>query len=314
MFERLYLGVDIGGTAVKLGLLTEEGSLVDTASYPVNFDGYETPILQTVLQRSREFLSSHTDVVLRAIGVSATGAINSREGIVAGTAGHIKNWLGSRIKEEMSAEFQAPTFVLNDANAAALWEVWLGAAKDRQNVVVVTIGTGVGGGVITDGHILLGRDGFAGHLGHFPIQCEGEACTCGNTGCLEHYASMTALVRMVTEGKEKGKLSFPPEDINGRTIFEEAGRGNEGVLCVIDKWTSYLASGLVGFVHVFNPEMLLLGGGVSAQQELFIRPVREKVLKKAMPNFTRGLVIDACRLGNEAGLVGAVYYTRQNGQ
>ena len=168
--------------------------------------------------------------------------------------------------------------------------------------------------VIQDGHILLGRDGFAGHLGHFPIQCEGEACTCGNTGCLEHYASMTALVRMVTEGKEKGKLSFPPEDINGRTIFEEAGRGNEGVLCVIDKWTSYLASGLVGFVHVFNPEMLLLGGGVSAQQELFIRPVREKVLKKAMPNFTRGLVIDACRLGNEAGLVGAVYYTRQNGQ
>lgn len=233
---------------------------------------------------------------------------------MAGTAGHIKNWLGSRIKEEMSAEFQAPTFVLNDANAAALGEVWLGAAKDRQNVVVVTIGTGVGGGVITDGHILLGRDGFAGHLGHFPIQCEGEACTCGNTGCLEHYASMTALVRMVTEGKEKGKLSFPPEDINGRTIFEEAGRGNEGVLCVIDKWTSYLASGLVGFVHVFNPEMLLLGGGVSAQQELFIRPVREKVLKKAMPNFTRGLVIDACRLGNEAGLVGAVYYTRQNGQ
>ena len=312
--DTCYLGIDIGGTEVKIGTLTRNGKILQTRSYAVNFDGYNTPILKTVLKSVQDFLeeTGQKSEDMRAIGVSATGTINTRDGIVAGSAGHIKNWEGSRIREEMQDTFQLPVWVLNDANAAALGEVWLGAAKGRKNVVVVTIGTGVGGGIILDGKILLGANGYAGELGHTPLQCEGEPCTCGNVGCLEHYGSMSALVRMVKEEEQKGTLSGSvPDEINGRWIFSEIAKGNVIVEQIAERWMDYIAAGIVGMVHTFNPELVLIGGGVSAQQELFIDKIEEKVMRRAMPNFTENLEVKAAMLNNEAGLAGAVDYCIQ---
>ena len=312
-----YLGIDIGGTAVKLGLFTEAGEVCHTESYSVCFDGYETPILKTVIKSIEEFL---WDAVvkpedLEAIGVSATGAIQTYEGIVAGTAGHIKNWEGSKIKEELEHCFQRPVFVLNDANAAALGELWLGAARGKSNVVTLTIGTGVGGGIIVNSRILLGADGFAGELGHSIIQCEGEPCSCGNRGCLEHYGSTSALVRQVQDKIRSREISgISPEEVDGKRIFAEIRSGNAAMKDVLDHWISYIAAGVVGLIHIFNPEMVLIGGGVSAQKELFVDKLRKEVLERAMPHFTEHLEIKAAELTNEAGMAGAVCYCIQEMQ
>ena len=177
MTDRTYLGIDIGGTAVKFGLVNGEGVIVSEISeYPVKFDNYETPIIETVVKSAKEFMSKNNKAFfdINGIGVSATGGINSKLGIVEGSAGHIKNWEGTNIKKRLEAEFGMNTAVLNDANAAALGEMWKGAAKGRENVVVMTIGTGVGGGIIVDSRILLGKKGFAGEIGHIPVNVDGE--------------------------------------------------------------------------------------------------------------------------------------------
>lgn len=310
----LYLGIDIGGTFAKIGIVDAEGNFLYMSEYPVDFDGYETPILDTVVKSCGLFLEEQGVISerLRGIGVSATGSVNTVTGVIDGGVGHIKNWVGSRIKERMEEKFHVPTYVLNDANAAALGEVWLGAAAGKRNVAAVTVGTGVGGGIIVNSELLLGRNGFAGEIGHMVIDYGGAQCPCGNHGCWEQYASTTALVRMarqeVTEGNIKG---VTPEEIDGRKIFEEMGKGNQEMIRIAGRWMDYIAAGIVGLVHIFNPEIVILGGGVSAQKELFVEPVRQKVIANLRPEFVGGLEIAAAKLANRAGMAGAVYYSRR---
>lgn len=312
MADRLYLGIDIGGTAVKLGLVSGEGVLLsEVLEYPVKFDDYETPIIETVVKSVRDFLSKNNKTVseLSGIGVSATGGINSKQGIVEGSAGHIKNWKGTHIKERLEKEFGIKTAVLNDANAAALGEMWKGVARGKENVVVMTIGTGVGGGIIVDSRILLGQKGFAGEIGHIPVNVDGEECSCKNIGCIEHYGSTSALVRSVKKAVNSGKITgIKEEDVDGRLIFKKVAAGNKAVIKYVDEWINYISAALVGLVHTFNPEMVILGGGVSKQKELFVDKVRERVLHKVMDNFAKELSIEAAELGNDAGIIGAVKY------
>ena len=246
---------------------------------------------------------------INGIGVSATGGINSKLGIVEGSAGHIKNWEGTNIKKRLEAEFGMNTAVLNDANAAALGEMWKGAAKGRENVVVMTIGTGVGGGIIVDSKILLGKKGFAGEIGHIPVNVDGEECSCGNTGCIEHYGSTSALVRNVKNAVISGEITgIKEEETDGRLIFKEVAAENKVVIKYVDEWINYISAALVGLVHTFNPEMVILGGGVSKQKELFVDKVRDKVLHGVMHNFAQDLSIEAAELGNNAGIIGAVKF------
>ena len=312
MTDRIYLGIDIGGTAVKFGLVNGEGVMVSEVSeYSVKFDNYETPIIETVVKSAREFMSKNNKAFfdINGIGVSATGGINSKLGIVEGSAGHIKNWEGTNIKERLEAEFGMNTAVLNDANAAALGEMWKGVAKGRENVVVMTIGTGVGGGIIVDSKILLGSKGFAGEIGHIPVNVDGEECSCGNTGCIEHYGSTSALVRNIKNAVISGEIIGINEgEIDGRLIFKEVAAGNKAVIKYVDEWINYISAALVGLIHTFNPEMVILGGGVSKQKEFFVDKVRDKVLNGVMDNFAQGLSIEAAELGNDAGIIGAVKF------
>lgn len=163
-----------------------------------------------------------------------------------------------------------------------------------------------------NGKILLGASGFAGELGHIPVQYEGEMCTCGNRGCLEHYGSTSALVRKVRWAIQEGAIAGAADTpVDGRWIFAQAATGNVVVQKILQEWIEVIASALVGFVHMFNPEQILIGGGVSAQEDLFIAPVRSYVMKHVMPNFAKDLEICAAALQNEAGMVGAVYYCIQ---
>ena len=311
MTDRVYLGIDIGGTAAKFGLVNGEGVMIsEVLEYPVKFDDYETPIIETVVKSAKEFMSKNNKTFfdINGIGVSATGGINSKLGIVEGSAGHIKNWKGTNIKKRLEAEFGMNTAVLNDANAAALGEMWKGAAKGRENVVVMTIGTGVGGGIVVDSKILLGRKGFAGEIGHIPVNVDGEKCSCKNTGCIEHYGSTSALVRNVKNAVISGEITGIKEEVDGRLIFKEVAAGNRAVIKYVDEWINYISAALVGLVHTFNPEMVILGGGVSKQKELFVDKVRDKVLHGAMDNFAQDLRVEAAELGNNAGIIGAVKF------
>ena len=301
-----YFGIDIGGTAVKLGIVDETGRVLLKGEESVSFDGYQTPVLTTVRRAAKEFLTTNAIPVesLAGIGVSATGQIDSRKGIVAGTCGNFSNYIGSPIKAALEEDFGLPVTVANDANCMTLGEVWVGAAQGCTDVIGVTLGTGVGGGILTGGRLLEGARGLGGELGHYRTHAlDGVDCTCGAKGCWERYAATTALVRAAQEKDPAWK--------DGRAIFAAAEAGNETVLTLLDHWTDEIAQGLAGMVHIFNPQLILIGGGVSAQQKLLIEPIAAKVKASVMPAFAEGLEVRAAQLHNDAGMVGAVYYFRQ---
>ena len=302
-----YFGIDIGGTAVKLGIVDETGRVLLKGEESVSFDGYQTPVLTTVRRAAKEFLTANSIPVesLAGIGVSATGQIDSRKGIVAGTCGNLPNYIGAPIKAELEKTFGLPVTVANDANCMTLGEVWVGGAKGYTDVIGVTLGTGVGGGILTGGRLLEGARGLGGELGHFRTHAlDGVFCTCGASGCWERYAATTALVRGAQPRNPKWK--------DGRAILEAAHAGDPIILALLDDWTDEIAQGLAGMVHIFNPQLILIGGGVSAQQELLIDPIARKVRASVMPAFAEGLEIRAAQLHNDAGMVGAVYYFRQS--
>jgi glucokinase len=304
-----YLGVDIGGTAVKLGIVNSLGEVLCSKTCTVNFDEYRTPILDSTERFIGEYFSEQLSSV-SGIGVSATGQIDSTEGVVVGGCGFIPHWQGSRIKERFEEKFGLKTTVINDANAVAVAEHKFGAAKGSSDVIVVTVGTGIGGGIISAGSILQGHRGIGGEVGHFTIKSDGVDCSCGNRGCLEKYASMTALVSTVRQDKTLlAILGCDENEVNGKLIFSKLE--DEKISACVDSWISCLASGLIGLTHIFNPEKILVGGGVS-KQAYFISSLREKVLHGVMPMFAEGLTLDSAMLGNDAGMVGAVAYHINN--
>ncbi len=296
----MILSIDIGGTAVKMGLVNREGSVHARHEASVCYDNYQTPILTTVIREAQAFLARE-QAVIEGIGVSATGQVDDRIGAVIGTNGKIPHYQGSQIKLEMEQIFGVPVFALNDANAAALGECFAGRARGVENVLMITLGTGVGGGIVLGGKIFGGTRGIAGELGHIPLYADGIPCTCGSRGCYESYAATTALVRLAKEATGE-------EEMNGRIIFARAAEGDEVMLSILDRWISDIAAGIVGLVHTFNPQMVLIGGGVSTQENLLINPLRERILKTAMPRFAEGLQIEAATLGNDAGMIGAAKF------
>ena len=306
MKTKQYLAIDIGGTSVKLGIVDEAGAVLAKAEESVSFDGYETPILTTVCKAAKAFVEAQSlsPAALVGVGVSATGQIDSCAGTVVGTCGNLPHYIGSPIKAELESLFGLPVTVANDANCMCLGEVWVGGAKGYTDVIGVTLGTGVGGGILTGGRLLEGARGLGGELGHFRLHAlDGVACTCGAIGCYERYAATTALVRSA----QKAGLDAP----DGRAIFEAAAAGDARTLAVLNGWINEIAQGLAGLVHIFNPQLILIGGGVSAQQALLIDPLAAQVRKSIMPAFAEGLEVRAAALQNDAGLVGAVYYFKQ---
>ncbi|MBO2517114.1 MAG: ROK family protein, partial [Clostridiales bacterium] len=174
-----------------------------------------------------------------------------------------------------------------------------GAGRGKKCVVMITLGTGVGGGIVIGGQVLGGARGIAGEIGHSTLYADGIPCACGKRGCLETYASTKALVRKAAELTGE-------KEINGRIIFARAAEGDRRMLDLLDGWMNCIAEGVSGLVHIFNPDLILIGGGVSAQEELLMKPLRKKILQRILPEFADGLSIERAALGNDAGLYGAL--------
>lgn len=334
-----YLGVDIGGTAVKTGIVTEEGAILTRVEMPVPPDPVKAPILETTSAALRALSAAEPALckILAGCGVSATGEIDTDTGVVIGSSGSVPGYLGTRIADHLAKETGLPVRVANDGCCALLGECWTGAAAGEANVVLLTIGTGVGGGVLCGGHLVAGKHGLGTEVGHIILRGDGELCTCGNRGCLEHYASTTALVREVRTAVEDGRIPaslFPDGAVNGRTIFaalqsvrdfspvsedettvptvttsvasEAAAAAIAALRDIVSDWQNAISDGVISLVHIFAPDVVLLGGGVSGAGEAFIGPIRERVLTKAMPVFRDGLRVLPASLSNDAGLIGAV--------
>lgn len=298
-----YIGVDVGGTYIKMALVSDAGEVSMHRELPVAKDPEKRGVMD-IMTKGIEDLLAEAGLKAedcRGIGVSAAGCIDSVKGSVAGNGGNVPNWSWTEVTKPLEERFGIPAALANDGNCAVLGEAWIGAAKGCGDVVCVTLGTGVGGGIISGGRLIEGRHGYAGEIGHFPTHADAGSKYPGDRAShYETYASTASLVRSAVKAD--------PAWESGRELFAAAKAGNERALSVIDAWLEEVAMGLAGFIHVFDPQLILIGGGVSAQEELLIKPLREKVVQIIEPDFADGLEIRAAALGNDAGMAGAVRY------
>ena len=298
MEKKRYIGVDIGGTAVKTGIIDEDGKVLVKSETPYS-KTLDENVMQTVIRSIREISEDYRDISLfSGIGVSAAGSIDTKNGCVAINGGNVPDWGGTEVCRILRKEFGLPVSIANDANCVALAEDWTGAGKGCSDMICVTLGTGVGVGIISGGRLVEGNSGFGGEVGHIIIHAGGRKCDCGSRGCYERYASTSALVNEAIKVNEEWN--------SGRALFADAKAGNEEALRLIDAWTDEVAYGIASLVHIFNPKLVLIGGGVSAQEDLVIKPVEKKVKQMIMEDFVADLKIKRAHLGNDAGMVGAV--------
>ena len=306
-----YLAIDIGGTAVKLGIVDEEGRVLSKTEQSVCFDNYETPILTTVLSAAEQFLKEQAvePQGLAGIGVSAAGQIDTRKGIVAGTCGSLPNYIGSPIKAELEAKFGLPTTVANDANCMTLGEVWVGAAQGCTDVIGVTLGTGVGGGVIVNGKVIDGTHGAGGEIGHITVnRHETATCGCGKHGCLEQYSSATGVVRCMKKLLDENPdtpCTLRGTDFAAKDVFDAARAGDALAAREVDEMTDTLGMALASIASTTDPEMFMVGGGVARAGDVLFNPLREHFKTYAFSS-CRETPIVAATLGNDAGIYGAV--------
>ena len=309
----IVIGCDIGGMSIKSALVNENGKILKKFRLPIDHALSQEDMIHALgKQINEEIEKAQIDKEeIKGIGVGCPGAVNTGTGYCefSGNLG----WNMLPICYLLSADTGLPARICNDANAAMLGEAKFGAGKSYHNLVLLTLGTGVGGGLYLNDKLYEGQEGKGGELGHVIIEKDGRPCTCGLHGCLETYASATALIKrtkeVMNEHKESKMWAFVEGDIekaDGRTAFECAKLGDEAATFVMNEYEDYLALGIMNFCNIFRPEAVLLGGGVSAQKEYLTKAIEAR-LEKVSYGFKRTpkVKVLVTALGNDAGVLGA---------
>lgn len=308
------IGVDLGGTAIKAGVIDGENRMVCRVSVPTGASrSFETVVAEMAgAVRTAAAQAGMQMSDFRCVGFGMPGLIDHKRGVhvFAGNLG----WRNVPIIAELKKHIDIPVFVGNDANCAVIGETIAGAASGYRNVLMLTLGTGVGGGVILDRRLFTGGDGMGAELGHVQLLFGGERCTCGIVGCLEAYASVTALIRqtgdMMSRCPESAMHAFARlhGGVDGRTAFECAKQGDAAAQAVVDAYLDYLAAGIGSFINMFRPDVVLIGGGLSNQREALLSPLSERVHRYAFAAEMIGIPpIRRAELGNDAGIYGAAH-------
>ena len=311
-----YLGVDLGGTTIKVGLVSEKYEMLRSISGFTLRERSSEEILKDMAMLCQEVmkLEGITEKDIHSIGIGSPGIASPNEGIILSSSN--LNFDHVNVRKEIQKYINTDVYVENDANCAALGEVICGAAKGESNVVVVTIGTGVGGGIVAEGKINRGSFFGAGEIGHQVISYDnGLPCGCGRKGCWEQYASATALIRQAKEAVEKAPESMIlrlakdhcMDHINAKVIFEAAQEGDQVAQDVLEKYFKYIACGLTNIINTLEPSMIVLGGGMSAQKEYLTDPVTKYVQDEMYGGLSLKTKIKAATLGNDAGIIGAAF-------
>ncbi|MGN0561922.1 MAG: ROK family protein [Candidatus Fimenecus sp.] len=307
------IGVDLGGTNIVAGVVDEFYKIVAKAKRKTACPRPAGEILADIAACVNEAVKTAgiTMDEVKSIGIGTPGSVNKRMGIV-----EYANNLGFDkvpARDILLKYFDKPIYIENDANCAALGEAVAGAGGNVENFVAITLGTGVGSGIIVNGKIVNGCNDAAGEMGHSVIVVDGEPCTCGRKGCWEAYSSATALVRQTKAAMEENKASLMWEvvdgdiaKVNGRTAFDAMRKGDTAAKQVVDTYIRYLAAGVTNVVNTFQPDVLCIGGGIGCEGEPLLAPVREYVAKERYSiHCGKQTQICSAVLGNDAGVIGA---------
>lgn len=306
--KKYAFGVDIGGTTCKIGFFDTGGTLLDKWEIKTDTENGGRKILSDVAKAVNDKLVQEgvgkADV--QGIGIGVPGPVGS-DGIVHRCVN--LGWGAVNVAEELGSLTNLTVRVGNDANVAALGEMWQGGAKGCRDVVMVTLGTGVGGGVIVDGKIVAGSMGAGGEIGHITVNSsENEPCNCGKYGCLEQYASATGIVRMAKRKLAKASDENPLrkcDDISAKDVFDEAKTGDETARKIVDEVCGILGAALSNIACVVNPEVIVIGGGVSRSGDILIKAIREHFMATAF-HACKDTRFVLAGLGNDAGMYGCV--------
>lgn len=317
--KSFYFGaIDLGGTFIKCGILDEYGNIIIKNQIPTKKDRPHPEIIKDMAENIKNIaIESNINFNdIKAIGIGAPGTVNSKTGLI-----YYSNniaWKNVPLGEELSIITKTPVFVTNDANAAALGECFKGAGSKFSDMVMITLGTGVGGGIVIDGKLFEGNKSAGAEIGHMVLKTNGAKCTCGRRGCFEAYASATALIRETEKEMKKHPESllykFAPNGVpDGKTPFDALDAGDKVAKKVINKYITYLAEGIANIINLFRPQAIVVGGGVCAQGESLLKPLRRKVNKLIYGgNKYAPVKIISATLGNDAGLIGAGRFAQQN--
>ncbi|MGG4033768.1 ROK family glucokinase [Paenibacillus cisolokensis] len=309
MSEKIYVGVDIGGTAIKVGICNENGDLLQTYEGPTETDKGTDAILNNIAAYVRHIVSESPFQweQVEGVGIGIAGFLDIPNGIMKFAPN-----LGLRnvpVRDRVQEALGKPVFINNDANVAALGEAWAGAGKGVSDCVCYTLGTGVGGGIIIDGKIVQGFAGMAGELGHMAIVPDLEAiqCGCGKMGCLETVSSATGIIKMAKDAVERGDRTSlsAVENITAKDVFDAAKAGDEVAARIVNRAAFYLGKSMATVAIVLNPQRFIIGGGVSKAGDFLFDQIRD-VFRKFTPDLIQeGVEIVPAQLGNNAGIVGA---------
>ena len=304
----MLVGIDVGGTNLVAAKVTESGQIVEKASIPVGHSSTEDRLCARIIELAH--LVASDDKSIRAVGIGFPGLVDNHSGFVIKTPN--LPFGNTPFRKIFQKSWDVPVFMGNDANCAAIGEYWAGAARDCESALVITLGTGIGGGFIHREKLFLGAYSGALEVGHMIVHPGGLSCGCGSKGCFEQYASATALIRMAQAAMERNRNSLLWElsnendgRLDGRIVFQAAKMNDFTAQQVVDQYTSNLALGLSNLINILQPEVTCLGGGISsADESLLLNPVREKVrnylFDKAAP-----IRIERAALNNDAGVIGA---------
>lgn len=303
------IGVDIGGMSIKVGVVDKHGKILKKDKVVTDVAAGEHKIINDI-GRLIQSLVDVNDREFLGIGIGCPGAVNSSTGVV--DKAYNLNWTNVALAEELARIVNKPIKVSNDANVAALGETMFGVGRMYTDTVFLTLGTGVGGGLVLNGKLYEGNESKGAELGHMVLVVDGEQCTCGRRGCMEAYCSASALIRDTKRAMERDRNSamwkFSPtlDEVNGKTAFECSKQGDGAACAVVDNYVKYLGEGMLNFANIFRPQAIILGGGVCAQGDYLIYKLKDYCKDRnygfyGMPRFD----ILVAQLGNDAGMIGA---------
>lgn len=285
------LAFDIGGTFIKYGIINEKFELEETHKLPTDAMRGGQFIIERVIEISKQY-----DDIDR-IGISTAGQVDSESGTVVYSTGNIPQYTGMAVKRLVESKTGIPTYVENDVNAAAIGEAQFGSAKGYKDFICLTYGTGVGGALFINGKVYRGAGSSAGELGHMIIHAGGKRCTCGGEGCYECYASSKALLSAIHKATK--------EELDGFQIFQKENFTRPEIRSQIDKWIDEIILGLINIIYVFNPPLIVLGGGI-INENYVIDLIDRKIYNMLMSNYRKVKIVRA-KYGNDAALLGVAY-------
>lgn len=311
---KYYVGIDLGGTNIVAGVVDEEYNIIAKASTKTNCPRPEKEIADDMAKMALQAVENAglTIEQIEWVGIGTPGIANSSTGVIerASNLGFENTPMVKYIQETIDK----PVFIENDANAAAYGEYVAGAAKGAKNAVCITLGTGVGGGIIVDGKIYSGSNFAGAEIGHTVIEVDGAQCSCGRKGCFEAYSSATGLIRMTKEAIEAhpdcimAKMAEERGKVTARTSFDSMREGDEYAKEVVDKYIKYLAAGITNTINIFQPDILCVGGGVCNEGDPLLLPMKAIVKEEVFTrNSEKNTEIVIAKLGNDAGIIGAAF-------